>query len=43
MQKDYLSIKAVVKNLRNQPKIKTLGTCSNSYQFLFPNYSPFSL
>ena len=31
MEKGHLSIKKVAKNLRNQSKIKTLGTCSNSF------------
>ena len=31
MEKGHLSIKKVVKNLRNQSKIKTLGTCFNSF------------
>ena len=34
-EKSRLSIKKVVKNLRNQSKIKTLGTCSNSCQIVF--------
>ena len=29
MEKDHLSIKKVVKNLRNHSMIKTLGTCFN--------------
>ena len=52
MEKDHLSIKKVAKILRNSSKIKTLGTCSNSYppvsccspyvQVNSLNYSPFS-
>ena len=34
MEKDHLSIKKVVKNLRNYLKIKTMSTCSNSSQFV---------
>ena len=40
MERDHLSIKKVVKNLRNYSQIKTLDTCSNSCQFL-PYYSPY--
>ena len=52
MEKDYLSITRVVKNLQNEWKIKTQGKCSNSSQFVFCcnpytqanflNYSTFS-
>ena len=34
MEKNHLSIKKVVKNLRNWSKIKTLGTCSINCQFV---------
>ena len=35
MEKDHLSINKVFKKLQNSSKIKALGTCSNSCQFVY--------